>query len=56
MSMSRKNYEAVAKILAVAPQGNAEEYRLAIARILSNYFAADNENFDEARFLAACNA
>ena len=70
MSLSRKNYEAVAEIVAdqsayfadlsehpanvdlvIGGQRATSE----IATALASYFAADNPNFDRARFLAACN-
>ena len=53
--MSRKDYVAIAAILAKAPQGNAEEYRRAVARMLLDYFASQNKAFDASRFLNAAN-
>ena len=51
--MSKKDYEAIAKILAVPPKGGNEEYRKALVRMLSDYFAGENKNFDQAKFLNA---
>ena len=63
MALSRKNYEAVAAIVAGEaldpPIADAwdrgyESAREGIAVSLANYFARDNERFDRARFLNAC--
>lgn len=48
MSMSRKNYEAIAKILKEA------KYRDNIIDDLADYFEDDNPNFNRDRFIAAC--
>lgn len=52
MSMSRKNYEAIAKVLN-------EDYGYltptkVVAEKLAKYFKEDNPNFDYDRFMAAC--
>jgi hypothetical protein len=66
MSLSRKHYCAVAAILAdpVVHVQTGPEYksrpatpsdvRIAFIHEFANMFAADNPNFDRARFLAAC--
>lgn len=65
MSLSRKHYEAVAEVIKSNIDA-ATDFDLGtehdegyvhgcewVARDLANYFAADNERFDRARFLAA---
>jgi hypothetical protein len=63
MALSRKNYEAVAAIVAgdalIPPivdgwDRGYETAREELAKSLASYFAQDNERFDRARFLAAC--
>lgn len=59
MSMSKRHYETVARIMRtnrryskVSPDAAAVIDD--VCRDLSIAFAADNERFDRARFLAAC--
>lgn len=56
--MSRKDYEAVARILrGERRDAQQEETRLVVERIARDFaalFGADNPHFDEVRFLAAC--
>lgn len=47
MAMSRKDFKAVAEILATTTE------RENIARSLADYFATTNPRFDRARFLEA---
>lgn len=70
MALSRKNYEAVAAIVAsVGPApthaGDSSPYvrgfgsgaassQGIVADKLADYFASDNPRFDRARFLKAC--
>ena len=63
MSLSKKNYEAVAAVLAGSKRTGPEldgwdlgyeAHRINIADDLADYFAADNPRFDRARFLKAC--
>ena len=63
MSLSKKNYEAVAELLRTqvipGPDESVEEQTWndaveVIASDLAGYFAADNPRFDRGRFLKAC--
>lgn len=63
MSLSRKDYEAVAAVIDTArPKGtNLSGYEagghdalLDVAHDLANIFEASNPRFDRRRFLAAC--
>lgn len=65
MSLSRKNYEAVAAIVAgtlpARPHASSSFYVRGyaagvedLAEKLADYFASDNERFDRDRFLKAC--
>lgn len=69
MSLSRKNYEAVARILKTEVDALAARTRIsddsvwevetvlaALSHDLANYFETDNARFDRAKFLAACGA
>lgn len=51
--MTKKHYEAIAKIVAV--QDDKEAYILyPIINDLADYFQTDNKLFDRSRFLQAC--
>lgn len=53
--MTKKHYEAIAKILIEANKDGLPDYYLdSIATGLANYFANDNKNFNRARFLEVC--
>jgi hypothetical protein len=56
MSMSRKNYEAIAAVLAKAYEKSVEaKGEIAdIAHELADHFVEDNSNFNRERFLEAC--
>lgn len=66
MALSRKNYEAVAKIIDLAriqpgTSGTRDDwdrgYQSAVENIacqLSDYFGEDSPSFDAHRFIAAC--
>jgi hypothetical protein len=58
---TRKHFEAIARtvkqVRATLPSQDGEAMREAVdilAGELANVFAADNDNFDEDRFLRAC--
>lgn len=53
MSLSRKDYEAVAQILKRAKTVELDETAAAIADGLIQYFTEDNPRFDKVRFLKA---
>lgn len=52
MSLSRKDYEAIAEILMHSNKFETPHYF--IANELSTYFASENGRFDKARFMKAC--
>lgn len=62
MAMTKKHYEMVAHQLSDTRRVNAqlafgpqaEAVRVYVAEALADEFAADNPNFDRAKFLKAC--
>jgi hypothetical protein len=56
MSMSKRDYEAIAQVLLSERTAIAvrEQVRTAIARQLAGMMATDNAMFDRTRFLKAC--
>jgi len=50
--MSKKDYEAIARIFATHPAIRSAEVKT-LGFNLADYFAMDNPRFDRARFLAA---
>jgi len=56
--LSKKHYKAIAEIVKKNTPTKAARYildiRIDTAHDLADYFAADNERFDRAKFLAAC--
>lgn len=50
--MSKKDYEAIAAIIAAHPANASAEVR-SVGWQLADYFAAENPRFDRAKFLAA---
>lgn len=55
MSMSRKNYEAIAKAINEASEcDNTEELLSVLSMELCRHFSDDNKAFNEDRFLKAC--
>ena len=54
--LSRKYYEMIAEVLALAGNGGLDEHtRLEIAVQLCNVFASDNPRFDSESFLDKAN-
>lgn len=56
MSMSRKDYEAFARMLRRTRQSDHLDPVLEIEDWMVDYFADDNPRFDEARFREAARA
>lgn len=55
MSMSRKNFEAIAKAINEASEcDNTEELLSVLFMELSRHFSDENPNFDSSRFAKAC--
>ena len=55
MSMSRKNFEAIAKAINEASEcDNTEELLSVLLMELSRHFLEENPQFDESRFHKAC--
>jgi len=55
MSMSRKNFEAIAKAISEASEcDNMEELLSVLLNDLCRHFLTENPNFDRDRFLTAC--
>ena len=55
MSMSRKNFEAIAKAINEASEcNNTEELLSVLLMELSRHFLEENPQFDDNRFAKAC--
>lgn len=54
MSMTKKDFEAIAEILNNVDYSNPEHSRLFIVEKLADYFSTVNDKFDRERFLKAC--
>jgi len=55
MSMSRKNFEAIAKAINEASEcDNTEELLSVLLMELSRHFLEENPQFDDNRFAKAC--
>lgn len=54
MSMTRKDYEAIAEVLALYSEDEAAGHVVRkVSYLLAKHFAGDNARFDAARFLIA---
>lgn len=55
MSMSRKNFEAIAKAISDASEcDNTEDLLTVLLNDLCRHFRTENPNFDRDRFFTAC--
>lgn len=54
MTLTKKNYEAIASILREHIMWDTVGVVDETAKDLADYFATDNKNFDRTRFLQAC--